>query len=375
MSNIDLFKKGNKILQPIRFVDAIYNFTPLQEDFILLIQAQMIKSDKIRTDFVIDIKSYLKSKGLVIENTRSNHYNKLCKELGVSLVSFKYLKGDSRFVSYPLFKKIEVNQDYFLKVAINEQVLPLFYINKMKKEHIQDNKLVLELFKGSYPEYDKYVALEPQTFVNFKETPIKRLYKKLLQYKKLKKYTYEFTKNELYSLMGFAEILESETEDIFGLKKQEIVQTKYKGSDGWKNLRPNLNKWLGVISDNEKSGLKIIKKGKVYFTTKGRPIRSIFIDVVYDNHIEQYSEEQLSCVKLLKETYMLSDKQVYNIIKDNELNSIEPKLREYIIRMKDPRSQKKYLGQRKKPHHDKIDNVPGYVYGVVFGYGKSYKQD
>lgn len=371
MSNIDLFEKGNKVLQPIRFVDAIYNFTPLQEDFILLIQAQMSKSDKIRTDFVIDLKSYLKSKGLVIENTRSSHYNKLCKELGVSLVSFKYLKGDSRFVSYPLFKKIEVDQDYFLKVDINEQVLPLFYINKMKKEHIQDNKLVLELFKGSYPEYDKYVALEPQTFVNFKETPIKRLYKKLLQYRKLKKYNYEFTKDELYSLLGFAEILESETEDIFGLKKQEIVQTKYKGSDGWKNLRPNLNKWLGAISDNEKSGLKITKKGKLYFTTKGRPIRSIFIDVVYDSHVEQYSEEQLNYVKLLKETYKLSDKQVYNIIKDNELESIEPKLREYLIRMKDPSSKKQWFGQRKKKHYDRIDNLPGYVYGVVFGYGKN----
>ena len=357
-----------KVLQPMRFVDAIYNFTPVQEDFILLVQKQMTKSKNIRTNFTIDLKPYLEGKGLDLKNIRYSHYDKLSKELLESQVSFKFLKGDKLFVHYNLFKKASVDKDFILDIGIIEDVLPLFYINKLKEGHFKDSKLILELFEASFPEYDTYVAIPPNTFIEFEEAPVKKLYKKLLQYRKKKEHTFEFAKDEIYHIMGFGHIEDVEEENLLGIPKQVFVQDYYKGINGWKNLSKNFNKWLIKISEHKRSGLSVVPSGSKYYTTKGRPIRSSFVHVKYDKEMQELTlEQQKVFIELGK--FGLSDKQRYNIMKDFELDQIIPSIREYVVKMKEPSTNETYYGEYKRSDYRKIENEPGYIYGVVFKYG------
>ncbi len=364
-----------KVLQPMRFVDAIYNFTPVQEDFIMLVQKQMTKSSKVETDFKIDLKPYLEGKGLTLKNIRYSQYNKLSKELLESKVSFKFLKGDKLFVHYNLFKKASVDQDFVLEVGIIEDVLPLFYINKLKEGHFKDNKLILELFEASFPEYDTYVAIPPKTFIEFEEAPVKKLYRKLLQYRKKKKHTFEFTKDELYHVMGLGHIEDIQEDNLLGIPKQLFVQDHYKGTNGWKNLSKKLNVWLKDISEHPKSGLSIVQSKK-YYKTEGRPIRRIFVEVVYDEEMQKLTIKQQKVFSELN-NYGLSVKQKYNIMSDFELDQIIPAIRAKVLKMKDPITKKSYYGEYERADYRKIENVPGYIYGVVFKYGlkNSSRQD
>ena len=159
-------KQTNKVLQPMRFVDAYYDFTPVQRDFIMLVQYKTNKQKVIRNDFSIDLKPYFKAKGLNLEDVRHSHYKEITNCLLESKVSFKYLKGDKLYSHYNLFSKCTVSKNFVLEVSITDDVLPLFYINKLKEGHFKANKLVKELFEQSYPEYDNYVAYYPRTYVD-----------------------------------------------------------------------------------------------------------------------------------------------------------------------------------------------------------------
>lgn len=363
-------QKTKKVLQPMRFVDAYHNFTPIQKDFIMLVQHMTSKMEKIQSHFTIDLKPYFKAKGIKLSDVRHQHYQEVTANLLESKVMFKYLKGDKLFVHQNLFNRCIVTKDFFLEVIIIDDVLPLFYINQLREGHFRDNRLVKELFQQSYPNYDNYISYHPKTYTDFRESQNKRLFEKLLQFKKLKKYTFEFTKNELYLLLGYGYIKETpanESEpDIFGFVHQEFIQTNYKGPKGWRSLRPLLNKWLKQISDHKDSGFKVMPTKDNYFTTQGRPIRSIYIKVVYDSDINLTHEQELA-LQYLK-PYGLSDKQSFKIVLKFDFSTIKERISKSIVAKKDHYGNR-YYGEYVRPDHRQIENLPGYIYGVVFQFG------
>ncbi|AWX44834.1 hypothetical protein HME9304_01839 [Flagellimonas maritima] len=372
--------KSNRVLQPMRFVDAYCDFTPLQKDFIMLVQHKTSKQKEIVSDFTIDLKPYFLAKGLKLDSIRQIHYKEVTDDLMKSKVTFKYLKGDSLYSVYNLFRKCKVNQNLSLEISIIDDVLPLFYINKLEEGHFQGNRLVKELFQQSYPEYDKYISYYPKTYVNFRESQTKKLFEKLLQFRRLKNYTYEFAKDEIYLLLGYGYLRdkseESLQQQIFQIMDQEFVQTSYKGINGWKNLRSKLNKWLKEISENKETGIKVLKSGNNYFTTKGRPIRSIFIQVEFDQDLMVLTAEQQKSIEFLKR-YELSSKQKFKIVCDFDYKTIVSRINNMIIAMNDKGNR--YFGDKRTPNYNRIQNVPGFVYGIIFNYGKktnasSYKR-
>ena len=356
----------------MRFVDAYYSFTPTQRDFIMLVQDKTSKQKTIKSDFTIDLKPYFEAKGLKLSDVRHGHFTNLTSDLLESKVTFKYRKGDRLYSHYNLFKRCTVNKDFSLDVSIIDDVLPLFYINKLEEGHFKDNRLIREAFEASYPEYDTYVAYLPETFIDFKESSTKKLFTKLLQYRKLKKYRYEFSKEELYLMLGYGHLVDVKDEDIqtniFNLVMQEFVQTKYKGVEGWKTLRKKLNQWLKEISDHKDSGIKIKTIKSNYFATEGRPVRSIFIDVEYDDELVNLSDDQKKGYDILI-GYGLSNNQARKIVSDFKTSEISGRIRERIVAKRDHHGNK-YYGEYQRHDHRKIDNVPGYIYGIVFGYGK-----
>ena len=159
---------------------------------------------------------------------------------------------------------------------------------------------------------------------------------------------------------------ENPQQKIFDIVEQEFVATAYKGVNGWKSLRPLLNKWLKEISEHAKSGIKIVPTKKNYFTTQGRPIRSVFIVVEYDDELISLTEEQKASYDFLEE-YGLSPKQILKIVSDFDLKTIKSQVREMLVSKKDHYGNK-YYGEYQRADHKKINNVPGYIYGIVFGY-------
>lgn len=363
---------SKNVLQPMRFVDAYYNFSPIQKDFIMLVQQMTDKKKVLESEFNIDLKPYFKSKGVELSNIRHQHYQELTDDLMKSKVTFKYHKGDTLYLHQNLFNRCKVTKDFILQVKIIDDVLPLFYINKLEEGHFRDTQLVKELFQQSYPEYDKYVYYHSDTYVEFKESSTKKLFEKLLQYRKLEKFTFEFTKDELYLLLGYGFLRDKPADpsspQIFNIIQQEFVQIAYKGSKGWKSLRPLLNKWLKQINDSQKSGLKIKTVRGNFFYTMGRPIRSIFISVEYLKEQSELTNDQQKAFEFLK-PYGLSVKQKFRIITDFDYQTILRLLTKGIVAKRDA-SGNRYYGEYNRPDHRKIDNVPGYVYGVIFGYGK-----
>lgn len=364
-------KKNNKVLQPMRFVDANYAFTPIQKDFIMMVQYKTFKQQSIKNDFSIDLKPYFQARGISLEDVRHNHFKEITTNLLESKVTFKYFKGHKLYTHQNLFSRCTVTKDFKLEVSIVDEALPLFYINKLQEGHFQDNRLVKELFEKSYPEFDNYIAFLPKVYVQFKESSVKKLYEKLLQYRKLKKYTYEFAKDELYLLLGYGELIdkkESSQTNIFKITQQEFVQTHYQGVNGWKNLSRIMNKWLKEINDHKESGVTVLKTKNRYFTTNGRPVRSILIDVQYDDKLVELNDDQKKSYEILK-PYGLSDSQVFTIVAKFESDSIKTYLNEFLVKKRDSFGNP-YWGEYQKSNHQKIDNVPGFIFGKVFGLGR-----
>lgn len=372
----EIVENKKRVLAPMRFVNAIHNFTPLQEDFIFLIQRETGKSNQINTSVTIDLKDYIKSKGLNIKDVRSEHYNRLCKELLNSIVSFKYFESSS-LVHYNLFKSMRV-EDFVLYAEIIEEVVPLFYINALKQNHFLEDKtgskLSIELFEKSYPEYDKYVSMKQDVFlVDLKQSEEKALYRKIISERHQGNHRLKITKEELYYLLGCGSYREiPNTEDIFGINKREFVVTSYEGSTGWNNLRRKIDKWLKSISDNPESEInfKLNERGNGFLTLKGRPTKYVYIDVEYSKLNNEMSDTQKEHYSKLINVYKLSTKQAKNIIKDYTSEEIVDRIRTQIEPMKDPISKKHYFVVRNSQKNPKtrIENLPGYVYGVVFGY-------
>src|SRR5690606_31546117 len=96
--------------------------------------------------------------------------------------------------------------------------------------------------------------------------------------------------------------------------------------EGWKNLRQKLNKWLKEISDNKETGITVLPNGRNYFSTRGRPIRSIFVQVVFDDALT-LNEEQQKSMEFLK-PYGLSAKQKFRIVNDFDYKTISKRIRE-----------------------------------------------
>jgi len=363
----------------MRFVDAYYDFSPIQKDFIMLVQHLTSIQKEIKSDFSINLIPYFEAKGQCLESIRLSHYKEITDDLIKSKVTFKYHKGDTLYSVYNLFSRCSVefteNKDFVLKVSIIDDVLPLFYINKLEEGHFKDNKLIKELFQLGYPEYDKYISYYPKTYIEFKESQTKKLFEKLLQYRRLKKYTYEFSKDELYLMLGYGYLQDKKTlshqEQIFQIVGQEFVQTAYKGTNGWKNLRALLNKWLKEIDNNEGIGISITKSGKNYFTTRGRPIRSILIRVEYENELISLTEEQQRAFKYLS-PYGLSEKQRFKIVLNFDYKTIVNRITSNLVAKRDSHNNR-YFGELKRADHRKIENVPGFLYGIVFEYGKRNK--
>lgn len=367
--------ESKKVLQPMRFVDAYCDFSPIQKDLIMLVQYMTGKQNEIRNNFTINLKPYFVAKGIKLEFIRQHHFRELTDDLMKSRVTFKYHKGDTLYSVHNLFSKCSVdyigNNEYVLNVSILDDVLPLFYINKLEEGHFKDNRLVKELFQRSFPDFDNYISYYPKTFIEFKESQTKRLFEKLLQYRRMKRFTYEFSKDELYLMLGYGYLRDKKEDDmqgqIFKLFGQELVQTSYQGVDGWKNLRQKLNKWLKEISDNKETGITVLPNGRNYFSTRGRPIRSIIVQVVFDDALT-LNEEQQKSMEFLK-PYGLSAKQKFRIVNDFDHKAISKRIREMIVSKRDDFG-KKYYGDNRSPDDTKIENVPGFVYGVVFEYGK-----
>lgn len=350
------------VLQPVRFVDAHYDFTPTQKDFIMMVQYKTGKLPVIKSDFKIDLKSYFKEKGVSIENVHSGYYKELCQDLLSSKVGFQYFKGNAVHSYYNLFSHCSISKDLELTISIIDDVLPLFYINKLNEGHFKNNKLVKTLFEKAYPEYDNYVAYLPKTYVNFEESSLKRLFEKLLQYKTLGKKTYEFSKDELYFLLGYGEFIEKEKitsqQNMFDFKEYTFKQTKYKGRTGWQNLSKKLNIWLQTISENKKSTITIATFGKRFYKTVGRPLRSIIIEVKYDgDNDKSLDEEQIKSFEFLNK-YGLSDKQKYAISKNNSFDTIKSIIHENIIAIKGG------FGEFKTSNYRKIENVAGFIFSL-----------
>ena len=359
--------KTTKVLQPMRFVDASYNFTPVQRDFIMMVQFKTKKLKKIENTFSINLIPYFKQKGINLDNIRISHYKDICNDLIEAKMSFQYMKGKTRYSSHNLFESCSVDDDFNLSVKIADNALPLFYINKLEEGHFKENRLVKELFESSYPEFDPYVSYMPRTYVNFKEAATKVLFTKLLPNRKVSKKEFEFTKDELYHFLGYGyyKIIESKNhqQNIFDIEETEFIQQSYIGSEGWKSLRKLLNKWLKQISDHNESGMTIQRKSNSYFVTKGRPIRSIKIMVVYDEEMASFNESDKEIFNFLKE-YNLSNPQIAHILSKYSHKEIKTKVRSFVVK-KDGG-----FGEFKRPDHKKIDNVAGYIYAVVFKLGK-----
>lgn len=352
------------VLQPVRFVDAHYNFTPTQRDFIMMVQYMTQKQPVIKSDFKIDLKSYFKEKGASLSNVRSSHYKELCDDLLSAKVGFQYFKGNTLYSYYNLFSHCSLSSDLILTVSIIDDVLPLFYINKLKEGHFKENKLVKKLFEQSFPEYDTYVAYLPKTYVDFGESSTKKLFEKLLQYRKLKSYSYEFSKDEIYFLLGYGEFVEKKflggQQKMFDFSELDFKQTKYIGKNGWKNFSKQLNIWLKEISEHKDSTITIKQTNKRFFQTVGRPIRSIKIDVTYDGENENLSEEQIKSVEYL-EQYKLSEKQKYVIVKKHSFKQIKTIINENVVKL-----QGGTFGEFKRADYRKIDNISGFVYSIFF---------
>lgn len=364
-------KKNNKVLQPMRFVDANYAFTPIQKDFIMMVQYKTFKQQSIKNDFSIDLKPYFNARGMSLEDVRHNHFKEITTSLLESKVTFKYFKGNKLYTHQNLFSRCTVTKDFKLEVSIVDDALPLFYINKLQEGHFQDNRLVKELFEKSYPEFDNYIAFLPKVYVQFKESSVKKLYEKLLQYRKLKKHTYEFSKDELYLLLGYGYLRdkkESSQANIFNITEQEFIQTHYEGVEGWKNLSRMINKWLKEISDHKESGVMVKKTKTRYFSTNGRPIRSIFIDVQYDDKLVELTDDQRDSYEVLK-PFNLSDSQIFTIVAKFECDTIKTYLNDFLIKKRDS-FEKVYWGERARADHRKIDNIPGFIFAKVFGMGR-----
>ena len=367
-----------KVLQPVRFVNAHYDFTAVQRDFIMLIQKETFKREKIVSSFKIDLKSYFKAKKLDLKSARHGYYNELCTDLLQSKISFKYFTGNKSFSHHNLFSHCFVDFELFLHVYIIDQALPLFYINKLEQGHFKDNQLVKSLFEQSYPEIDLYVAINPKTYIDFEESLTKKLYEKLSQFRSdkfrtKKTYEYNFGKDELYLLLGYGHLQEKEEEagaqkKIFDLKEHEFIPTKYIGNEGWKNLRKRLNKGLKEISLHKGSGFTVIKTGSSFFKTKGRPIRTISITVEYDDRLSSLEGDQKAAYDFL-EKYGLSEKQILNIVSEFPLEQVKERVHNRVVKTRDPHDKPCY-GEYQKAGYPKINNVPGYIYGVVFEYGK-----
>ena len=155
---------------------------------------------------------------------------------------------------------------------------------------------------------------------------------------------------------------------MFQIVGQELIQTSYQGVNGWKNLRQKLNKWLREISNNKDTGLIIIKNGKNHFSTRGRPIRSIIIEVVFEGDCATLDEQQEKAFEYLKR-YGLSDKQKMKIVTDYDYKTITKRIGQMIVAKSD-RYGKRYYGDNRTPDDRKIENLPGFIYGIVFEYGK-----
>lgn len=360
-----------KVLQPMRFVDASYSFTAIQKDLVMLVQYQTSKQQTIKTDFTIDLKPYFRERGIKLDNARQAHFTEITDSLLESKVKFQYFKGNKLYTALNLFSICTVTRDFKLEVRIVNEALPLFYINKLQEGHFQENKLIKELFEKSYPEIDVYVAFPPKVFVQFKETSVKKLYEKLLQYRALKKYTFEFSKDELYFLLGYGHFQEKEDDgqgNIFNLVEEEFVQTQYKGVEGWKSLSKLLNKWLKEINSHNESGIVIASTKRRHFTTTGRPIRSIKITVEYDDKLVELTEDQKISYEILKK-FELSDAQIFSIVAKFESETISQYLREYLVKKSDSFNNP-YWGELQRGDHRKIENIPGFIYTTVFGMGK-----
>lgn len=363
--------RTKKVLQPLRFVNAYYDFSPVQKDFIMLVQHMTSKQKEIKSDFTIDLRPYFESNGIKPEDVRQNHYKELTNDLLESKVTFKYTKGDRLYSMYNLFSRCTINEDFSLEVSIIDDVLPLFYINKLEEGHFKENRLVRELFEQSFPDYDKYIAYSPKTYVEFRESQTKKLFEKLLQYKRLKKHTFEFSKDELYLLLGYGYLRDKSKDpqqQIFQIVGQEFIQTSYKGVEGWKSLRKKLNKWLGDISNHPKSGITVIPNKNNQFSTKGKPIRSIFVQVEYDEEFAPLTPAQEKGISFL-EPYKLSRKQKFKIVSDFSYEQIVKRVQGMVVSKSDHNGNR-YYGEYQRADHRKIDNVPGFIYGVVFEYGR-----
>ncbi len=360
-------KIKKKVLEPLRFVEAHYDFSPIQRDFLMMVQYKTDKQSKIKSDFKINLKPYFKSKGISLANVRLNHYKDICNDLMATKVGFQYFKGSTLYRYFNIFSSCSVDEDFVLSVSIIDDVLPLFYINKLNEGHFKENKLIKELFENSYPEHDNYVSYYPKTFIDFEESSTKKLFQRLLQYKYRKNHTYEFTKNEMYLLLGYGYFVEKEIADgqqnIFDIKEMEFKQVKYAGVAGWKNFAKQLNKWLKIISDHKGSFMTIKQiggEGK-YYKTKGRPIRNIIIEVDFDDDLDKYSDDELEAYEILK-PFGLTSNQVEKIINTFPLKIIKKILQENIVKKRDKDTL--YYGEYKRSDHRRIENIGGFVYNL-----------
>jgi len=69
----------NLIIQPKRFTEAYYNFTPTQRDIVALIQKEANYSDDLTRTFEVNLKNYFKSKEIDITGIRKKDIEKILK--------------------------------------------------------------------------------------------------------------------------------------------------------------------------------------------------------------------------------------------------------------------------------------------------------
>ena len=368
------------ITQPLRLTQSYQSYTPLQADIVTLIQREIQTSKEVLKRLTIDLKPYFEYKGYKSEDQRVETYKKVIEQMSELSVHYSPDYTRPELITTSIISAFIHQGNFKFEVVIPNTALPLFYINKFTLKQNWWNSKEDEIFEMSTEKELKYSSKKDIVSIDLKSTPEKRLYEELIRHKQHGKYEFVFSKLGLYKLLGYLEVRKKPEDELrlFPHENIDLVQTKYKGSQGWQTLSKYLNKWLENISVHPTNGITLEKiDGKKYFKTFGRPIKKITIKVVYDKSLVVYNDEQKLAYRTLIERYHLSKGQAEMILSKYTPEEIKKIIASNIAKKEDQKritdDQGMTLRYDKVNTHyinintnQKIDNLPGFIYAILF---------
>lgn len=373
---------GKKLIQqPNRFTEAIYNFNPIQRELLGLIQQQIDHNKPIQRDFTINIKSFLEDKGLDVENHRLAYYENEFVKLRESGVVIKPLYGELSWASISLIEVVGHGEDdWELSIRLTETGAFLFYLKepiKVSNDELPSGVTALltgeneSVYLTDQTLIKNYTSVDQQVLNSLSSAHEKKLYELLCQYKNSSFKTYKVPLVRFKQLLGLLEVVvEEKPNKLFQFEKStKIVNEKYKGADGWNNLRKQINKWLVNIENN--SRFTFTRSGKSLFATQGRPVRNLVFNFTHETI--QPPADRIEVFTHLVEFYKLSRKQAIEVVNKFSDRVITEKIKNNLTRVRsdrhNPRSKMIYVTYINK-RQETVDNVPGFIYAVLFKLGK-----